>query len=167
MTLRFDGAIGFPGGLIDPGESVVVALNRECREEIELDAKHILTEADFLCAMLCSRKTSRPLELHSFAKEVTEDEFKEIERRAFHAEDFGQEVMPCGIIVFNCREEGTIFTFQTLGIIRPPLYVQQNGRGLPSFLRNNFAGNAKAQFLYGLISAGILNKEEVEKCLQE
>lgn len=34
MQLRFDGYLGFPGGLIDPGESVTQGLNRELVEEI-------------------------------------------------------------------------------------------------------------------------------------
>ena len=37
MQVRFDGLLGFPGGLVDPGESVEVGLNRELVEEIALD----------------------------------------------------------------------------------------------------------------------------------
>lgn len=36
MQVRFDGTIGFPGGLIDPGEDVVTGLNRELKEELGL-----------------------------------------------------------------------------------------------------------------------------------
>lgn len=37
MQMRFDGHIGFPGGLIEPGEEVVHGLIREMHEEINLD----------------------------------------------------------------------------------------------------------------------------------
>ena len=36
LQLRFDGLLGFPGGLVDPGENVVKGLNRELQEEINL-----------------------------------------------------------------------------------------------------------------------------------
>jgi len=37
MQLRFDGLLGFPGGLIDAGENILEGLNRELREEMALD----------------------------------------------------------------------------------------------------------------------------------
>jgi 8-oxo-dGTP pyrophosphatase MutT (NUDIX family) len=36
MQMRFDGLLGFPGGLVDPGEEIVFALNRELEEEIAI-----------------------------------------------------------------------------------------------------------------------------------
>ena len=37
MQLRSDGLLGFPGGIVDPGESILECLNRELREEMALD----------------------------------------------------------------------------------------------------------------------------------
>ena len=37
MQMRFDGMIGFAGGLVDPGEEVCEGLNRELKEETNLD----------------------------------------------------------------------------------------------------------------------------------
>ena len=37
MQLRHDGMLGFPGGFIDPQESIETGLNRELKEEINLD----------------------------------------------------------------------------------------------------------------------------------
>ena len=36
MQMRFDGTLGFPGGLVDAGEDPVQGLNREMHEEIGL-----------------------------------------------------------------------------------------------------------------------------------
>ena len=35
---RFDGRLGFPGGLIDPGENVEEGLNREVKGETKKDS---------------------------------------------------------------------------------------------------------------------------------
>ena len=37
VKVRFDGLLGFPGGLVDDGESVEQGLNRELEEEINLN----------------------------------------------------------------------------------------------------------------------------------
>lgn len=34
LQLRFDGIFGFPGGLVDAGEDLEVAMNREFDEEV-------------------------------------------------------------------------------------------------------------------------------------
>ena len=39
MQLRFDGKLGFPGGLINENEIPVDGLNRELNEEIGLERK--------------------------------------------------------------------------------------------------------------------------------
>ena len=39
MQMRFDGHVGFPGGLVEAGEEVVHGLIREMEEEINLDSQ--------------------------------------------------------------------------------------------------------------------------------
>ncbi len=92
---RDDGSFGFPGGLVDPGESLSEAVNRECVEEIGLKAKHFVCESDLLFSTLCVSKESRwpgGIELHMFAKEVNEEEFKQIEKDVLDAVEYGREV---------------------------------------------------------------------------
>ena len=50
MHMRFDGKFGFAGGLIDPEDaSVVQGLNRELREELNLDTNRFeIKEGDFV-----------------------------------------------------------------------------------------------------------------------
>ena len=44
MQMRFDGKLGFPGGLVEPGEDIVAGLNRELVEEINLDITNQIKE---------------------------------------------------------------------------------------------------------------------------
>ena len=94
--LRFDGKLGFPGGLVEPGEDIVAGLNRELVEEINLDiTKHSIKEEDFVfCHYIPSEddqtKSSR-IRIF-FAKEVTKSDFEIIEKRSLDAKEFGYEV---------------------------------------------------------------------------
>ena len=100
MQLRFDGAFGFPGGLIDPGESIVDGLNRECGEEIGLDSKYFVTKDDLVFSAFTTTSPRWPrLEMHAFAKEVSAHDSQRIEQNVFNAKDFGEEVR-CPRIVF-------------------------------------------------------------------
>ena len=94
MQLRFDGALGFPGGLIDPGEAIVDGLNRECVEEIGLEPKHFVTDADLVFSSFSTKSPRWPrLEMHAFAKEVSTQDYQRIEKNVFNAKDFGEEVL--------------------------------------------------------------------------
>jgi len=37
MQMRFDGKLGFPGGMIDQGEDVLPGMNRELVEELAIE----------------------------------------------------------------------------------------------------------------------------------
>ena len=94
MQMRFDGKLGFPGGLIDPGENVVTGLNRELLEEINLDLEtHSIKREDFLfCHYISDNKdpkSSSRIRMF-FAKEVTKTEFELIEKRSLDAKEYGK-----------------------------------------------------------------------------
>ena len=96
IQMRFDGKIGFPGGLVEPNEDPVIGLNRELVEEINLDlSKYAITKNDFLfCHYIPNeddRNMSSRLRLF-FAKQVTKAEYESIEKQSLDAHDFGQEV---------------------------------------------------------------------------
>ncbi|XP_045166582.2 U8 snoRNA-decapping enzyme-like [Mercenaria mercenaria] len=114
MQLRFDGLLGFPGGLVDPGEDPVTGLNREMHEEIALDLnKHSFKDENHSVTFLHEKKK---LVLHFYIKEVTLEEFKGIEEKCPQAHEYGIE---------------------TLGSFRPPLFTMgDNFRGFPTFLCN-------------------------------
>jgi U8 snoRNA-decapping enzyme len=97
MQMRFDGKLGFPGGLIDPGEEIVAGLNRELVEEINLDlTKHAVEPTDFLfCHYLPneSDQTKSSRIRMFFSKEVTKSEYEMIEKNSLDAKEFGYEVI--------------------------------------------------------------------------
>ena len=56
---------------------------------------------------------------------------------------------------------------QTLGVIRAPLHTLGDGfRGLPVFLANKFAGNAKEQFLYTVHKLQIIPQDILATALK-
>lgn len=144
MQMRFDGYLGFPGGLVDPDEDHVLALNREMYEEMNLDLKkHSVTQENHVVSHFSK---SKKLCLHFYALEVTLKELHEIEKNCITAKDYGHEV---------------------LGTVRVPLYTMGDGfRGFPTFLTNAFIGNARLQLLYALKHFNILTDEEIRTAEQ-
>ena len=67
----------------------------------------------------------------------------------------------------NVMCQSIVLLFQTLGILRPPLYTMGDGfRGLPAFLSNNFAGNAREEFMYGLVHLKLLTEKEMKQAFE-
>ena len=95
--MRFDGKLGFPGGLVDPGEDIVTGLNRELVEEINLDLrKHAVEQNDFLFCHYLSNKNDQTKSSRIrifFSKEVSKSDYEMIEKRSLEAKEFGYEVI--------------------------------------------------------------------------
>ena len=91
MQVRFDGDIGFPGGLIEPeDESLTAGLNREVVEEMGSSSPSLkFEESDFLFAHRCL-ETGRVL--YFYAKRISPEEFRELELNVLKAEEYGREV---------------------------------------------------------------------------
>ena len=133
MHLRFDGKLGYPGGIIDPGETIIEGVQREILEETNLKMK--LTPDDFVASMEEEYKAIRhgkeyeKIKLYFFSKEIDEENFLKFEDESRQAKHFGIEI---------------------LGHIRAPLYRFRQTEGLPRFLTNSFAGTAKVQLLLAI-----------------
>ncbi|XP_013782806.1 U8 snoRNA-decapping enzyme-like isoform X2 [Limulus polyphemus] len=145
MQLRFDGLLGFPGGIIEREEDIVCGLNRELQEEINLDlGRFMVREADHLISHVNHR---HKFVFHFYSLPVTFEEFRAIEKQNLEATDYGNE---------------------TLGILRVPLYTMKDGyHGLAAFLNQQFVGNAKDQLLYGLAKLKILTPEELSEAIHK
>lgn len=96
MQMRFDGALGFPGGIVTEDDTksidsctVIDGLNRELVEETNLDDSFFITRADHCLTHFHKGQNAC---YHFFSKEVTEEQFIEIERKSLNAEYFGKEV---------------------------------------------------------------------------
>ncbi|XP_035825269.1 U8 snoRNA-decapping enzyme-like [Aplysia californica] len=143
MQMRFDGVLGFPGGLVDEGETPVEAVNREMKEEICLDLDKYSFSEDHCISIQLNEK--KGLVLYFYQMEVSCEDFVAMEHNIINAPDFGVE---------------------TLGVLRVPLYTMGDGRrGFPAFLDNQFAGNAKYQLIHGLKTAKLLSDEQISKAV--
>ena len=87
MQMRFDGTLGFPGGIIDTGETPEQTVTREFAEEV--GPREEFTEKDHLVTHYSEHSKFC---LHFYAKEVAIGRFHEIERRAPTAVHWGEEV---------------------------------------------------------------------------
>ncbi|KAG8227543.1 hypothetical protein J437_LFUL008415 [Ladona fulva] len=91
MHLRFDGMIGFPGGLVDDGENFLDAVNRELREEIHLDTSKYPIEEEH--HIISHEEPNTQLCLHFYAREIEPEDLHNIEKNCLNANEFGEEVM--------------------------------------------------------------------------
>ncbi|CAL9702486.1 unnamed protein product [Knipowitschia caucasica] len=145
MQMRFDGWLGFPGGLVNLSEeSLEEGLSRELLEEIGA-AVPISVENHVESCYGPSSSSSSDLILHFYAKKLEEEQILDIERSAVStAVDHGHEV---------------------LGMVRVPLYQMKDGGGLSSFLCHSFIKNARLQLVDGLLRFGLISAEELHTAL--
>ncbi|XP_067399267.1 U8 snoRNA-decapping enzyme-like [Emydura macquarii macquarii] len=143
MQMRFDGRLGFPGGFVDPRDgSLEEGLNRELQEELGPGAAPLcLAEGDYLGSR--SAETPQRLVAHFYAKRLSLEQLRALEDGATRAKEHGLEV---------------------LGLVRVPLYTLRDGAGgLPAFLSNAFAGDARQQLLQALGTLRLVPEAELRR----
>lgn len=145
MQLRFDGYLGFPGGLVDGDETPIEAVNREMKEEMNFDtSKHSVAVRHHVVSHV---NEAMGFVAHFYALPVPFPDFLDVERVCLTADDYGKEV---------------------LGILRPPLYTMgDHYRGFPAFLDHNFIGNSREQLLESLVKCNIMSKDEIQIALNK
>ena len=142
LQLRFDGLMGFPGGIVDEDitciESIIDALQREVNEEINyIDPIGV----DHYFYSFYNK--SKRFVSHFFAKEITLSEADNLERNHMKARDFPKE---------------------TLGLFRAPIGCSYHRNSMylrrfyQSFMKQKFSGNVRKQIIdvsekYNLMSA--------------
>ena len=100
MQVRFDGTLGFPGGMVDEGETPEVAVNREMCEELGCSPDScIILETDHVMLQV-SHKTQ--FCLHSYAKQISLTTLKQMERSTVVCSDYGSEVYALYVCVRVC-----------------------------------------------------------------
>ncbi|KAI4888914.1 hypothetical protein NFI96_028872 [Prochilodus magdalenae] len=144
MQMRFDGLLGFPGGLVNPSEeSLESGLSRELQEEVGVAVP--VTVDDYVYSHLPTFPTQ--LVTHFYTKKMTEAEILEIEKAA----------------VANAADHG----LEVLGMVRVPLYTMRKGGGLPFFLSHSFIGNSRAQLLETLRRLGLVSQGALEDAVRQ
>ncbi|XP_056130839.1 U8 snoRNA-decapping enzyme [Lampris incognitus] len=149
MQMRFDGLLGFPGGLVDPSkETLEEGLSRELLEELGMEIPVLAEDYLTSCRVPSSSSLSSRLITHFYVKKMEERQIEEVEKAAVSAAtDHGQEV---------------------LGMVRVPLYTMRGGGGgggLPSFLSHSFIGTARSQLLDALLRLRLVTPQELHRAL--
>ncbi|XP_037540327.1 U8 snoRNA-decapping enzyme [Nematolebias whitei] len=147
MQMRFDGLLGFPGGLVDPSQETLEAgLTRELLEEMGVAVP--VSEEDHVESRFAPPISAAPSHLitHFYVKKMEEEQIKELEKAsASTAVDHGLEVM---------------------GMVRVPLYTAKRGGGLSFFLSHSFIGNARSQLINSLLRLHLVTSRELQKALR-
>jgi 8-oxo-dGTP pyrophosphatase MutT (NUDIX family) len=128
MIDRWDGRVGFPGGTVDAGETLLEALRREIKEEIGIKVR--LEQVSGICSF------DGKLTTHLYGLEVTEVEFMHIYYHILNG--FSRSIL------LHAYEEGddSHFLSEITGIKIVPI-LEHGGKGVNLFLENKFAGSSK------------------------
>lgn len=125
MIDRWDGRMGFPGGTVNDGESLIEALVREIKEEIGITVKPDQVHP------IVSHETR--LITHLYGLRVLEAEFLHIYYHILN--NFSRSIL------LHAYEEGdeSHFMSEITGIKIVPV-VRHEGKGIDKFVNNAFAG---------------------------
>ncbi|XP_054165593.1 U8 snoRNA-decapping enzyme-like [Oppia nitens] len=131
LQLRFDGLLGFPGGVVDEDitsiESIIDALQREIHEEINFETT--ISVDDYIYSFY--NKNLRIVS-HFFAKQITLKDAESIEECHMKARDFPHESLGLFRIPIGCSYN------------RDSYYLRRFAK---NFLRQKFSGNVKKQII--------------------
>ncbi|CAH6777798.1 U8 snoRNA-decapping enzyme [Phodopus roborovskii] len=140
MYMRFDGRLGFPGGIVDDhSPSLEAGLNHELLKRLgEGVSTFSVVHTDYRSSLTDAKSK---VVAHFYVKCLTLEQLQAVEAKAPLAKDYGLEV---------------------LGLVRVPLYTLHDGvGGLPAFLENSFIGATREQLLETLQDLEILDPQTV------
>ena len=142
MINRSDGLIGFPGGMVEAGESPSEAALREVSEEI---GHSVSVTLDPLVAYDIG-----PIVAYVFTAEVSYEQLRKMQESGTEAEHFGSEVT---------------------GIFLPHLVdyegIMEKDAGLVNLLRSSMAQSVPEELMHFLLKRDLVDKASLENlCLR-
>lgn len=147
MIDRWDGRMGFPGGTLNEGESIIEALVREIKEEVGITVKPDKVRP------IASHEGK--IATHFYGLRVTEIEFLHIYYHILN--NFARSIL------LHAYEEGdeSHFMSEITGIKIVPL-VEHAGKGINHFIGNHFAGSSREDLLILMDEALGMNIEQYQ-----
>lgn len=131
MQLRWDGTLGFPGGLVNKGEDLIKALMRESEEELAF----IINKKPIKEIKPLSTYADDSIDIHSYYLEVNYEEIKKVQQNSFLAKHFYSENQGCIL----------------------PQIADFEGKGIKSFLTNKFYLTAREELKDLIKTENLLN----------
>lgn len=122
MVHRWDGTIGFPGGIVEEGENIRQTIIREVLEEIGYDVSSYRNDAEFVC----SNDVSNSLETHLFALRISFVEYQKIIENFYKSKHILSEIT---------------------GLISPHFRNYPEHKVFNQFMNGNFAPSVKEEIL--------------------
>lgn len=126
LVFRWDCRFGFPGGLVDDGETLLQAAVREAKEEINFDV------SEDRLTLLTTHQVKDDLNAHFFICSITEEERDYIAKTAPLACHYGSEM--AGVVFIQCVKG-------------------HQGKGVEQFLETNILAPAVKQEIKALMDA--------------
>ena len=121
MMLRWDGCIGFPGGKVESREELLIALRRECEEEVNFKFSHVNSRLALLCSLATLNDDRH---IHCYEYQISNNAMIEAVRQATEGEHFMHECMGC---------------------VTVPIANFEGGGGVIEFFKHNFKATAKME----------------------
>ena len=91
--MRFDGTLGFPGSILDKGETLEITVNREMGEQLGCSIdKFAVKPTDHLFSKILHNLKHGKNCLHSYAKEISLETLQQLEKSFLVGSDYGLEV---------------------------------------------------------------------------
>ena len=142
MQMRFDGKVGFFGGVVEKDDSLGDTLLRELREELNFIPQQGLDGFHLICV---HEIPSEEMRAYFYALQVDEATFAQVEANARGGVHYGSECM---------------------GVFRAPLYlnVTEQGAdpaGLPSFIRSNFCQGVLEELICLLSTKSLITASQL------
>lgn len=142
MLNRADGALGFIGGMVEEGETLIEAATREVQEEI---GHSIEVELEPLVA-----HDIGPISTHVFSALATYEQLRKIQGEAINGSHFGAELT---------------------GVFLPHLIDYNSaigkGDGLVNLLKAPMAPSVREELIHFLLKKEVINKEPLKSLCKE